>query len=147
MKLSTKGRYGMRAMLDLAQHYDDGLVLVKDVARRQEISERYLEHLFLSLKTAGLVKSVRGAHGGFTLARAPDKIKLMDIISVSEGPLALVDCVVDASVCPRSSKCATRDLWRELQSAMGAVLSSQTLQDLIERQQIKEQPSASMYNI
>jgi len=106
MKLSTKGRYGMRAMLDLAQHYDDGLVLVKDVARRQEVSERYLEHLFLSLKTAGLVKSVRGAHGGFTLARSPNKIKLMDIISVSEGPLALVDCVVDASVCPRSSKCA-----------------------------------------
>ena len=147
MKLSTRGRYGMRAMLDLAQHYDDGLVLVKDVARRQEVSERYLEHLFLSLKTAGLVKSVRGAHGGFTLARAPDKIKLMDIINVSEGPLALVDCVVDASVCSRSSLCATRDLWRELQSVMGAVLSSQTLQDLIERQQIKEQPSASMYNI
>ena len=91
MKLSTKGRYGMRAMLDLAQHYDDGLVLVKDVARRQEVSERYLEHLFLSLKTAGLVKSVRGARGGFALAKAPDKIKLMDIINVSEGPLALVD--------------------------------------------------------
>jgi Rrf2 family protein len=137
----------MRAMLDLAQHYDDGLVLVKDVARRQEVSERYLEHLFLSLKTAGLVKSVRGAHGGFTLARAPDKIKLMDIISVSEGPLALVDCVVDASVCSRSSLCATRDLWHELQSAMGEVLGNLTLQDLIERQQIKEQPSASMYNI
>ena len=91
MKLSTKGRYGMRAMLDLAQHYEDGLVLVKDVARRQEVSERYLEHLFLSLKTAGLVKSVRGARGGFALAKAPDKIKLMDIINVSEGPLALVD--------------------------------------------------------
>ena len=118
MKLSTKGRYGMRAMLDLAQHYDDGLVLEKDVARRQEVSERYLEHLFLSLKTTGLVKSVRGARGGFALAKAPDKIKLMDIISVCEGPLALVDCVVDASVCPRSSLCATRDLWRELQSAM-----------------------------
>jgi Rrf2 family protein len=137
----------MRAMLDLAQHYDDGLVLVKDVARRQGISERYLEHLFLSLKTAGLVKSVRGAHGGFTLAKAPDKVKLMDIISVSEGPLALVDCVVDASVCPRSSLCATRDLWRELQSAMEEVFGSQTLQDLIERQQAKEQPSANMYNI
>mgnify|MGYP001591375229 CR=1 FL=1 len=147
MKLSTKGRYGMRAMLDLAQHYDDGLVLVKDVARRQEVSERYLEHLFLSLKTAGLVKSVRGAHGGFTLARSPNKIKLMDIISVSEGPLALVDCVVDASVCPRSSKCATRDLWHELQSAMGEVLGNLTLQDLIERQRVKEQPSANMYNI
>ena len=137
----------MRAMLDLAQHYDDGLVLVKDVARRQEVSERYLEHLFLSLKTAGLVKSVRGAHGGFTLARAPDKIKLMDIINVSEGPLALVDCVVDASVCSRSSLCATRDLWRELQSVMGEVLGNLTLQDMIERQQVKEQPSAGMYNI
>jgi Rrf2 family protein len=147
MKLSTKGRYGMRAMLDLAQHYDDGLVLVKDVARRQEVSERYLEHLFLSLKTAGLVKSVRGAHGGFTLARSPNKIKLMDIISVSEGPLALVDCVVDASVCPRSSKCAARDLWHELQSAMGEVLGSLTLQDLVERQRVKERPSANMYNI
>jgi len=137
----------MRAMLDLAQHYDDGLVLVKDVARRQEVSERYLEHLFLSLKTAGLVKSVRGAHGGFTLARSPNKIKLMDIISVSEGPLALVDCVVDASVCPRSSKCAARDLWHELQSAMGEVLGSLTLQDLVERQRVKERPSANMYNI
>jgi len=137
----------MRAMLDLAQHYNDGLVLVKDIARRQEISERYLEHLFLSLKTAGLVKSVRGAHGGFTLAKAPDKIKLMDIINVSEGPLALVDCVVDAGVCPRSSFCVTRDLWRELQSVMGEVLVSQTLQDLIERQKVKEQPSANMYNI
>jgi len=71
----------------------------------------------------------------------------MDIINVSEGPLVLVDCVVDASVCSRSSFCATRDLWRELQSVMGAVLSSQTLQDLIDRQQVKEQPSANMYNI
>jgi Rrf2 family protein len=147
MKLSTKGRYGMRAMLDLAQHYDDGLVMVKDVARRQEVSERYLEHLFLSLKTAGLVKSVRGAHGGFALAKAPDKIKLMEIMNVSEGPLALVDCVVDASVCPRSSLCAIRDLWRELQSVMGEVLGSLTLRDLIERQRVKEQPSANVYNI
>ena len=147
MKLSTKGRYGMRAMLDLAQHYDDGLVLVKDIARRQGISERYLEHLFLSLKTAGLIKSVRGAHGGFTLARPPHKIKLMDILSVSEGQIALVDCVADASVCSRSSFCATRDLWTELQSVIGGVLSSKTLQDLVERQRVKEQPSANIYNI
>ena len=76
MKLSTRGRYGMRAMLDLAQHYDEGLVLVKDVAARQQISERYLEHLFLSLKTAGLVRSVRGAHGGFILKSSPDRIRV-----------------------------------------------------------------------
>jgi Rrf2 family cysteine metabolism transcriptional repressor len=137
----------MRAMLDLAQNYNDGLILVKDIAKRQKFSERYLEHLFLSLKTAGLVKSVRGAHGGFTLAKSPNKIKLIDIISVCEGPLALVECVVDAGVCPRSSQCATRDVWIELQSAMDGVLGSMTLQDLIERQQVKQQPSANMYNI
>ena len=137
----------MRAMLDLAQHYEDGLVLAKDVARRQGISERYLEHLFLTLKTAGLIKSVRGAHGGFTLARPPHKIKLMDILSVSEGQIALVDCVADASVCSRSSFCATRDLWTELQSVIGGVLRSQTLQDLVGRQKVKEQPSVNLYNI
>ena len=142
MKLSTRGRYAVRGMLDLAQHYQDGLVLVKDVARRQGISERYLEHLFISLKTNGLVKSVRGAHGGFRLAKAPDKIKLIDIMRVSEGPLVLVECVGDAGVCPRSSQCAARDVWSELQSAMTDVLSSKTLQDLMERQQSKEQSSA-----
>ncbi len=147
MKLSTKGRYAMRAMLDLAQNYNNGLVLVKDIAKRQKISERYLEHLFLSLKTAGLVKSVRGAHGGFTLVKVPSKIKLIDIIRISEGPLALVECVVDAGICPRSSQCATRDVWIELQSAMDGVLSSITLQDLIERQQVKQQASTNMYNI
>ena len=147
MKLSTKGRYAVRAMLDLAQHYEDGLVLVKDVARRQGISERYLEHLFISLKTGGLVKSVRGARGGFTLAKAPNKIKLIDIVRVCEGPLALVGCIVDASICPRSSQCATRDVWSELQAAMTDVLGSKTLQDMVERQQLKEQPSSNMYNI
>ena len=138
MKLSTKGRYGMRAMLDLAQHYPDGLVLVKDVAARQGISERYLEHLFLSLKTAGLVKSVRGAHGGFALTSAPERIKLIDIIRVSEGPLVLVDCVEDAGACPRSSKCAARDIWLEMQSALHEVLDRKTLQNLLELQQAKE---------
>ena len=147
MKLSTKGRYAVRAMLDLAQHYKDGLVLAKDVARRQGISERYLEHLFISLKTEGLIKSVRGAHGGFSLTKPPDKIKLIEIIRVCEGPLALVGCVVDASVCPRSSQCAARDVWSELQAAMTEVLGSKTLQDLIGSQQAKEQSSVDAYCI
>jgi Rrf2 family protein len=134
-------------MLDLAQHYRDGLVLVKDVASRQGISERYLEHLFISLKKDGLVKSVRGAHGGFTLGRDPNEIKLIDIIRVCEGPLALVGCVVDAGVCPRSSQCVARDIWSELQAAMSDVLSAKTLQDLIERQKSKERLSADAYVI
>jgi Rrf2 family protein len=128
----------MRAMLDLAQHYDEGLVLVKDVAARQQISERYLEHLFLSLKTAGLVRSVRGAHGGFILKSSPDRIRLIEIIRVSEGSWPLVECVCDAGVCSRSAQCAARDVWVELQSVMDAMLASLTLQDLLTRQQAKE---------
>jgi Rrf2 family protein len=124
-------------MLDLAQHYDKGLVMVKDVAKRQGVSERYLEHLFLSLKKAGLVNSIRGARGGFILSRPPVKITLNDIVRVSEGSLALVHCAADADSCPRSSTCATRDIWLELQSVLENKLGSLTLQDLVERQQVK----------
>jgi len=134
-------------MVDLAQHYGEGLVLLKDVARRQEVSERYLEHLFLTLKTAGLVSSVRGARGGFMLARPPVETKLIDIVSVCEGQLSVVECVADPDVCARSPRCAARDLWTELKMAMDGVLGSLTLQDLVERQHRKEQTTTSMYNI
>jgi Rrf2 family cysteine metabolism transcriptional repressor len=147
MKLSTKGRYAMRAMLDLAKHYGEGPVLLKDVARREDISERYLEHLFLSLKAAGLVNSVRGAHGGFALSRPPGDIKLMEIMLVCEGQMSLVECVTDPDMCSRSPRCATRDVWTELKNAMEKVLDSQTLEDLVERQQAKEQKGIAMYNI
>ncbi|HEX9896091.1 MAG TPA: Rrf2 family transcriptional regulator [Dehalococcoidales bacterium] len=147
MKLSTKGRYAMRAMLDLAQHYGEGLVLLKDVAHRQEVSERYLEHLFLTLKAASLVTSVRGARGGFQLTRPPSEVKLIDIVCACEGQLSIVECVADPESCKRSKRCATRDVWVELQAAMDGVLESQTLQDLVERQQRKEQIATKMYNI
>ena len=147
MKLSTKGRYAMRAMLDLAQHYGEGLVLLKDVARRQEVSERYLEHLFLTLKAAGLVTSVRGARGGFMLVHPPADTKLIDIVIVCEGQLSVVECVTDPDICTRSPRCAARDLWMELKMAMEGVLGSLTLQDLVERQHRKEQVTTAMYNI
>jgi len=147
MKLSTKGRYAVRAMLDLAQHYGEGLVLLKDVARRQEVSERYLEHLFLTLKAAGLVNSVRGAHGGFMLAHPPADTKLIDIVRVCEGQLSVVECVTDPALCARSPRCAARDLWMELKMAMEGVLGSLTLRDLVERQHRKEQVTTAMYNI
>ncbi|MDP2918801.1 MAG: Rrf2 family transcriptional regulator [Dehalococcoidia bacterium] len=147
MKLSTKGRYAVRAMLDLAIHYGEGLVLLKNVARREEISERYLEHLLLNLKAAGLVNSVRGAKGGFSLARPPSEIKLGDIVRVCEGQLSVVECVTDPEACARSPRCATRDLWAELKYAIDGVLESLTLQDLVERQRKKEQVSTAMYNI
>ena len=147
MKLSTKGRYAVRAMLDLAQHSNDGMVLLKDVARRQEVSERYLEHLFLTLKAAGLVSSLRGARGGFQLTRHPSEFRIIDIIQACEGQLSVVECVSDPGSCQRSSHCATRDLWTDLQMAMDEVLGSLTLQDLVERQHRKEQTGTAMYNI
>jgi Rrf2 family protein len=134
-------------MLDLAIHYGEGLILLKDVARRQEISERYLEHLFLNLKAAGLINSVRGAKGGFILAHPPSEIKLSEIVRVCEGQLSVVECVTDPKACRRSPRCAARDLWAELKEAMDGVLESLTLEDLVARQQKKEQVGTAMYNI
>mgnify|MGYP001435452020 CR=1 FL=1 len=147
MKLSTKGRYAMRAMLDLATHYGDGLVFLKDVAARQEISERYLEHLFLSLKAAGLVNSTRGAKGGFMLAHPPSDIKLIEVMEVSEGQMSLVECVDDPSACKRSPHCVTRDIWAELKVALEGILGSMTLQDLVHKQREKDMKTVEMYNI
>jgi len=134
-------------MTDLANHYNRGLVLLKDIAQRQDVSERYLEHLFLSLKAAGLVKSVRGARGGFILARPPSETKLIDILRVSEGPMAVVECIAAPETCPRSVRCSTRDVWAELQDAMDGVLGSLTLADLVSRQNAKDEKTANMYVI
>jgi len=147
MKLSTKGRYGTRAMLDLALHYGQGLILLKDIARRQEISEGYLEHVIIPLKAAGLVTSARGAHGGFALAKPPSEIRLSDIIQVVEGSIALVDCVDDPSVCSLADLCVTRDVWSDMKKAMSGILESTTLQDLVQRQREKGQLEAVMYHI
>jgi Rrf2 family cysteine metabolism transcriptional repressor len=147
MKLSTKGRYAMRAMLDLAQHYGEGLVLLKDVARRQDISERYLEHLFLTLKAAGLVTSARGARGGFVLSHPPAEISLLDIIRACEGELAPVECVSDPKTCPRSPRCSARDVWCEIKDALEGVLENKTLQTLMEEQAKKESTGNHMYSI
>jgi len=147
MKLSTKGRYGSRAMLDLALHYGQGPILLKDIARRQEISERYLEHVIIPLRAAGLVISARGARGGFALAKPPSQIKLSEIIQVVEGSIAPVDCVDDPKLCSRSDFCVTRDVWAEMERAMSSVLESTTLQDLAQRQREKGQPEVAMYHI
>lgn len=133
MKLSTKGQYATRAMLELALHFGDGPVQVKDISRRQEISDRYLEQLLTPLKAAGLVRVIRGAHGGFTLAKPPAGIRLIEIIQIMEGSTAPVDCVDDAQICSRSGLCVTRGVWAEIKNAIDKVLESTTLQDLLER--------------
>ncbi len=136
MKLSTKGRYTTRAMLELAIHYGEGPIQIKDISRSQEVSERYLEQLLLPLKSAGLIRTTRGANGGFELIRKPSEIRLLDIFLVAEGTTAPVECVDNAAVCSRSAGCATRGIWAEIKAATDKVLESTTLQDLVERQAV-----------
>ena len=147
MKLSTRGRYGSRALLDLALHDAEGPVLLKDIARRQQISLPYLEHLIAPLIAGGLVRSTRGARGGVSLARPPEEIRLSQVIQLLEGSITPVECVDNPRICIRSELCVTRDIWDELKKAMNGILESTTLQDLIERQKRKEQPEAPMYCI
>lgn len=147
MKLSTRGRYGLRALLDLAVHQGEGMVLLKDIARRQEVSLSYLEHLITPLIAGGLIKSTRGARGGVLLRKQPAEVKLTEVVQLLEGSIAPVDCVNDPRVCSRSASCVTRDIWMQIKDAMIQVLDSTTLQDLVERQRQKEQTETGMYHI
>ncbi len=120
--------------MDLALHDGEGLIPLKDIARRQEISLHYLEHLIAPLITAGLVRSTRGARGGVLLVKPPSQIKLSEVIQALEGSIAPVECVRDPGLCQRSALCASRDVWSELMEAMVQVLDSTTLEDLAQRQ-------------
>ena len=142
MKLSTKGRYTTRALLDLARHQTEEPTPLKDIARRQEISLPYLEHLVAPLITAGILRSSRGPAGGIQLVKPPHEIKLSEVIRLVEGPTAPVECVVNPEICPRSELCVTRDIWGELDRAISTVLESTTLADLVKRQDKKEQATS-----
>ena len=147
MKLSTRGRYATRALLDLASHQEEEPVLLKDIAQRQQISLRYLEHLITPLVTAGIIRSTRGVRGGVWLGKPPQEIKLSEVIRLLEGSIAPVECVNNPEICIRSELCVTRDIWGELRKAMDDVLESTTLQNLVERQKRKRRPEEVMYYI
>lgn len=147
MKLSTRGRYGTRALLDLALRDGDGPVPLKDIAQRQQISLLYLEHLIAPLVAVGMIKSMRGAHGGVWLGKSPQEIKLSEVVGLLEGSLAPVDCVNDPKACPRSDSCVMRDIWVELKEAMDGVLESKTLQNLVDMQRRKGTAEMAMYDI
>jgi len=134
MKLSTRGRYGTRVLLDLALRDGEGPVPLKDIAQRQQISLLYLEHLIAPLIAGGIIRSMRGARGGIWLSKLPQEIKLSEVIGLLEGSIAPVDCVNDPTACPRSDSCVTRDIWNEMKKAMDGVLESKTLQDLVDMQ-------------
>ena len=137
MKLSTRGRYGTRALLDLALHQGEKQVILKDIAEREQISVRYLEHLITPLIAGGIVRTTRGARGGVSLAKPPEEIRLSEIMQLLEGPIALVECVNSPGICSRSKLCVTRDIWGELKQAIDGILESTTLQDLVERHRRK----------
>ena len=146
MKLSTRGQYATRALLDLAQHRNDEPVQLRDIARRQQIPQRYLEHLITPLIAAGIMGSTRGPRGGVSLARSPDDIRLDEVIRLLEGSVAPVECVNNPSLCDRATLCAARDIWGDLKKAINGVLSSVTLTDLVKRQQAKDRAAEEIYN-
>jgi Rrf2 family cysteine metabolism transcriptional repressor len=134
MKLSTKGRYGVKAMFDLALHANGNPIPLRMVAQRQDISESYLEQLISGLRKAGLVKSIRGAQGGYMLATSPDKITVGQIIRVLEGSMAPADCVVedDFDSCEKAEGCVIRIVWERIRDSINEVVDSITLQDMLE---------------
>ena len=137
MKISTKGRYALRLMVDIAQHGESGPVSLRDTARRQKLSDKYLEQIVTPLSKAGLVRSVRGAGGGYLLTRGPEEYSVGDILRPLEGDLAPVECATDAGFCDRSCDCVTVELWQEIHRAVSAVVDGTTLADLAQRQRAK----------
>lgn len=136
MKISTKGRYALRLMLDLASHNTGEMVRIKEIAERQNISEKYLEQIITILKRADYVKSFRGAQGGYRLARDPGEYTVGMILRLTEGNMAPVACLEDeVNSCARSASCATLKLWMMLNEAVKGVIDHVTLQDLLEWEQ------------
>lgn len=134
MKISTRGRYALRLMLDLAVFSDGAPVSLRDVAKRQGISDKYLEQIVTPLSKAGLVRSVRGANGGYLLTRKPEEYTVGDILRPLEGDLAPVECATDSEFCQRCNECVTLALWQEIHKAVSQVVDNTTLADLVDRQ-------------
>ena len=133
MKLSTRTRYGIRAILELAKNDGNGPLQIKTIAQHQDISVKYLEQLMTILKSSGFVRSIRGSKGGYLLARAPNEIRLNEVFNCLEGLATTVDCVRDSHYCQRTADCVTRQVWTQVQNAIKNVLQSITLQDLVDR--------------
>lgn len=131
MKLSTKGRYGVKAAFDLAINYGVAHVSIKSIAERRNVSECYLEQLFALLRKAGIIKSIRGPYGGYALSRPPKEITVYDIIDVLEGSIEVSDCI-EETTCSNIDCCSTRLLWVRVKESIDSVLKATTLQDMVD---------------
>jgi Rrf2 family protein len=137
MKISTKTRYGTRAMVDIGEHYGEGPVSLRELAERQGVSMKYMEQIVPSLKAAGLIKSARGSQGGYVLAKEPHEISLHDIVHSLVGPWSLVDCLEGESVCDRTQECVTYEIWQDIQRAIYKILDATRLDEMIARHKKK----------
>jgi Rrf2 family protein len=147
MKLSTRVRYGARALVELALAHPDRTVSARDIAERQRISPKYLEQILTVLKESGLVAAVRGKRGGYALARPPAAITLKELFESLEGSLAPVHCVDHPDSCPSEAVCPTRETWLEIGGSVAQILERTTLRELAERRRRKAASSAVMYYI
>jgi len=140
MKLSTKGRYGLRTLIDIVLHQDEGPVPLHEIAKRQSISVKYLWQVLNPLRRAGLIVVTRGARGGYRLALPPGQLTLFDIISTIEGPVAIVDCVGEQTTCPRARNCTAHWIWARVNERLADVLRDVTLGEIVQhcRQQSEE---------
>ena len=135
MKLSTRFRYGTRLILELALNYRQGPVFLKDISNSQDISLKYLGQIVIKLKSAGIVSSTRGAHGGYHLAKQPEDIRLSEIIEALDGPFILVECIADPEKCSRYEGCVARMFWMDINDKFYNTLASITVQDLLVKTQ------------
>ena len=131
MKISTKGRYGLRILIDLATHDPGKPRLIRDIAQSQQISEKYISRLVIDLRRAKLIRSVRGINGGFHLAKLPEEITLLEILETMEGPISVVDCVRSPEKCKRQSLCPARDIWQQLNDGIRELTAKITLDDIL----------------
>lgn len=147
IRLSTKGRYGTRAMLELALNEGRGPLLLREIAQKQGISVKYLEQIVPVLKSAGLINSTCGAGGGYYLTKPASEITIREIIDALEGPLKLVDCIDDQALCSKTGYCVTRDLWDEVGNAIYRLLEANTLKGLAEKHRSRQESRPLMYSI
>ena len=147
MKMSTKGRYGLRVMIELAGSYGRGPLTAEAIAKSQEISGKYIHLLVTNLRSAGLVRAVRGPSGGYELARHPSTITALEIIIALEGSTVPVECVADVAACSRAGRCAARDVWCDVAQAIDALLGRLTLEELAARQRAKIADASLSYSI
>lgn len=133
MRVSTKGRYGLRTLMDIAMHQAKGPVTLNDIAQRQDISVKYLWQVINPLKTSGLLSVTRGAKGGYVLARRPEKITMLEVMTTLEGPVSLVDCLSKKEACNRVDTCVARTVWGELNAALEKAMKGITLADVLHR--------------